>query len=236
METTKRFVYKEKNSWAGPIFGPMTVMSLVAAPFIGWWLLAVTVIGALGLWKFADWGSEKTLDSIRRENIDDAHVLGYEVLLKGFGTSEVAFLDRDNNLIVRQMIEDFWNKHWIIETKCHASDIRALKIRTKPDELTARTGPGKFTIAGTLMYGVTGLIVGSIIDSLKGPKRVDFELDIEFEFNNGESLTLRAFRSAFGVTDDNRNEFERFVDKEVMPKMQTILTRVAETFPDLARD
>ncbi|EFK06460.1 conserved hypothetical protein [delta proteobacterium NaphS2] len=236
MEITKRFVFKEKNSWAGPLFGPMTVMSLLGSFFIGWWLLAFTAVGALGLWKFADWDSEKTLESIRKENIDDAQLPGYEILLKGFGVSEVVFIDRDKNLIIRQMIEDFRNKHWIIEAKCHVSNIIGLKIRTKPDELATHSGPGKFTIAGTLMYGVTGLIVGSIIDSLKGPKRVDFELDIDFEFDNGESLTFKAFRSAFGVTDDNRNEFETYIEKKVMPKMQKALTTLAETFPDIDKD
>lgn len=247
MSTNSVSVYKEKNKWAAPVFGPLTMTPItfgiilllfdrsVPNLIIGFFI--VGALGALGMWRLVDWKKETNLNRLWEENLQTALSSGYNKVVLSDGCYGAILMDNKREKVVIYELSEKGAKWYLKDTTFNYGDIQTIAIETNPKEFQVHSNLGKFTLAGTLLYGTAGFITGVALDEIinifKDPKQIKFEVSILFRLGGNEQHTCHALRSTFSLTDSNRDELPSFFQNNVLKKTEEILTKINESFQDL---
>ena len=131
-----------------------------------------------GFWKNAFPNKSDKAEAKQRFDEYVKEQKGYELVLEN--EDNVLLTDKDKNI---KHISLMWGwRPRILDSTMNNDEVKVIKIVMVPSQL--RDALGDYTIGGLLIGGIGGAIVGSIIDSFRGPKRSD--VSISFEFGEGK--------------------------------------------------
>lgn len=131
----------------------------------------------------------------------------------------------------------YQRRHYSVKvSECDFREIKEVAIRYKPKELTipeigtSGTSFQTYTVAGALVGGLAGLVVGKFMDSLRGPKTKDisFHLKLIFKLHAGERLKFLAVDEVqyFSSDDSEQARWDKVHRSEVLSQdiVQKVVT------------
>lgn len=112
-------------------------------------------------------------------------------------------------------------------TRFPISEVAAVRYRIEPQRLAANfEGENRYALGGLLVGGVTGVLVGSLIDSFrqaKLKKSFDFRLEIDLELDCGERFELTPVDQSFGY-DMTEAQFTQRAESTLQEMREYIAT------------
>ena len=181
-------------------------------------------LGAYNLWRATPKNKYDVDKCAAREKLSELIVSraadGYEVAFER--NDETILIDRSKNILKYEPSWSFFQGHDVREQSIRYETLKKVKVALVPSGLYSAYN--EYTIGGLLVGGLTGLVVGSVIDAMKGPRKEDVFLNFEFEGLGDIIFYTAYFKSKVPITEDSLEP----VVREVVP----LIDKINNLFPD----
>lgn len=154
--------------------------------------------------------------------IDAKSIEGYEVAFKG--DDKTILIDQSKNILQYERTWSLFQGHSVREQSIKYENLKKIKVVLRPSGLSSAYN--EYTLGGLAVGGFAGLIVGSVIDAMRGPKKEDVWLQFEFQEEAwGDIIFYDAYyKPKVPMTEDSLEP----VVKQVVP----LIDKIKELFPD----
>lgn len=164
--------------------------------------------------------ADQTIQKIINEYCSQGYRIGFK------NHDKTILIDHKKNIKSFERSWSLFKGYDFYEQSIKYDNLKKIKVVVLPSQLTSAYN--EYAIGGALTGGLAGLLVGSIIDDLRGPKKENISVDFEFREKGGWNGDI-IFFSAY-----SRSNIP-MVDKEVKPIVKDIIRIIDKAkviFPD----
>ena len=145
---------------------------------------------------------------------------GYKIVFERRGYKPVLMIDKSKNL---QFYERSWMlTYWIHNSAIMIEDLKKVRVSISPAGLHSTYN--EYSLGGLMLGGVSGLLIGSIIDSLRGPRTEDVAVNFVFKSREEDIYYTPYYESKVTMVEE---EVER-----VFKGVVSVIDRIKALYPD----